>query len=106
MLDIPIGAVNDLSILQVVEAFDDANRSPATAGAGDFLLAEYRWLKVTQIAKLFALNAGQVSKLCEAGTFATNGKTGHDRRVDVLSVVRWVLDRLNRQEGADDKTTP
>jgi hypothetical protein len=99
VLDVPIGAVNDLSILQVVEALDEVNRTPA-AGAGDFLLAEYRWLKVTQVAKLFALNAGQVSKLCDAGTLATNGKTGHDRRVDVLSAVRRELDRINAEDGA------
>ena len=100
VLDTPISAVNEHSILQVVEAIDDALRPPAAADApGDFLLAEYRWLKVTQIAKLFALHAGQVSKLCDAGTIATNGKTGYDRRVDVLSVVRRELDRINAEEG-------
>lgn len=86
--------------MEVVAALEEANRTPTTGN--DFYLDNYRWLKVTEIAKLLALNPGQVSKYGEAGTFVTNGKTGHDRRIDVLSAVRWELDRLARQDNAPD----
>ena len=70
VLDVPIGAVNYLTILQVVAALDEANRGPTTtAEASDFLLAEYRWLKVTQIARVFAMNAGRV-KVTHTNPFA------------------------------------
>jgi hypothetical protein len=99
VLDIPIGAVNDLTILQVVEALDEANRAPtAITATTDSLLDEYRWLKVTQIARLFALNAGQVSKLADSGTIASNGKSGNERRIDVLSVIKRELGRLDRDD--------
>jgi hypothetical protein len=100
VLDSPIAAVNELTIAQVVEALD-ADRKRPEIGT-DFLLDNYRWLKVTEVAKLLAMNAGQVSKNADAGTFATNGKSGHDRRIDVLSAVRWVLDRLARQNSTGD----
>lgn len=99
VLDIPRNAVNDLTILQVVEALDEADRAPLDTGlTNDILLDEYRWLKVTQIAKLFALSAGRVSKLAGNETFVSNGKTGNDRRIDVLSVIKEVLARLDRGE--------
>ncbi len=102
-LDVPIATVNEMTILAVVQALTEANRRPANADAGtDHLLADFRWLKVTQIARLFDLNPGQVTKLANAGTFATNGKTDHERRIDVLSVAKWELDRLARQDNVPD----
>lgn len=96
--DISLTAVNELSVVEVAEIFDAARREPAPqAGTPDQLLAEFRWLKVTEIAGLFALTRSNVSKLATDGTFVTNGKVGNDRRIDVLSVVRWTLDRLKRE---------
>ena len=86
-LDAPIATVNEMSIAAVVKTLDEASRRPAEED-GDFLLKEYRWLKVGQVAKLLNMNPGQVSKHADADTFVNNGKTGHDRRIDVLSVVR------------------
>jgi hypothetical protein len=104
--DVHISAVNEMTIVEVAEVLDEARRQPATRGSGaDPLLDEYRWLKVKQVARLFALNASQVSKLADAGTFVTNGKTGFDRRIDVLSVTKWVLDRLNREGGGETGTS-
>jgi hypothetical protein len=95
VLDIPISAVNDMPITAVMAALHDAEKAPVTAPSDP--LAELRWLKVTQVANLFALNRGQVSKLADDGTFVTNGNTGHDRRIDVLSVIKRELDRLAHQ---------
>jgi hypothetical protein len=45
--------------------------------------------------------AARLTKLVDAGTFVTNGKVGHDRRIDVLSVIRQVLVRLAREGKSD-----
>ncbi len=99
-LDVGLDAVNAMTIAAVVETLAAADRS-ATAGAGgaDDPFADVRWLKVTQIEALFGVSKGQVSKLGDTGVFVTNGQTGHDRRIDVLSVVRWSLHRLAQQAG-------
>ena len=100
-LDVPIATVNGMTIEAVVKALTEVSQRPAPEEASsDFLLAEYRWLKVKQIAALFALAPSQVTKLANAGTFVTNGKTEHDRRIDVLSVVRYTLDRLNQASAS------
>ena len=101
-LDATIADMNAMTIVAVVEALTDAARRP-TEPDGDFLLAEYRWLKVGQIAKLFDLSPSRVTKLTDAGTFASNGKTGNDRRVDVLAVVRWTLTQLGEPGGASPR---
>jgi hypothetical protein len=100
-LDITSAEVDQLTLEQVADALALAEKELAGGAAAD-PFAEFRWLKVTQVARVFALNPGQVSKLADTGTFATNGKTGHDRRVDALSVVRRELARLDRQGGADE----
>ncbi|MBX9626955.1 MAG: hypothetical protein K2X82_24350 [Gemmataceae bacterium] len=103
-LDVPLAEVDAMSIVAVADALDAADHDPTPAGPGADPLAEYRWLKVTQVARLFATSAGQVSKLCDAGGLVTNGKAGTDRRIDVLSVVKRELDRLARQ--ADPEAAP
>src|SRR5262249_42903370 len=88
-----------LTLEQVADALESSNRDVDSEPTAD-PLDEYRWLRVRQVAKVFALNPGQVSNSADDGTFVTNGKTGYDRRIDVVSVVRWVLERLNRQDTA------
>ena len=56
-------------------------------------------MTVTQIARLFGLEKPRVSRLATDGTFVSNGEARNARRIDVLSVVRWELDRLNRQDA-------
>lgn len=98
ILEVTIAAVNEMSILAVVEA----SRQPSSAeGGADYLLDNYRWLKGKQVAALFALSQSQVSKLANSSAFGTNGKTDHDRRIDILSVVKWNLDRLAQQVEDD-----
>ena len=99
--DVPLAAVNEMTIAEVAEIFDAARPQPPSSSVSpaDPLLNEYRWLKVTQVAKLFALAPGQVSKAADAGTFVSNLKNGHDRRIDVLSVVKRELERLNRGDS-------
>jgi hypothetical protein len=99
---VPLDAVNQMTIPAVVAALAEADRAAETAGADeDDPLAEFRILKVTQVAKLFAINAGVVSKRCDDGTYVTNGLTGHDRRIDVLSVIRQQLEQLAKQASPD-----
>ncbi len=101
MLDIDTGAADALPLSRVAELLR-SGRDAEKTNATDDTMAAYRWLKVTQVAKLFALNPGQVSRNSDAGTFTTNGRTGSERRIDVLSVVKWVLERLDRQSAGDD----
>jgi hypothetical protein len=101
--DVSPAAVNAMTIVRVMDALaerrvEDVQAAEAPADP----LAAFRWLKVTQIARLFALNAGQVSKLGDNGTFITNGKTSYERRIDVLSVVRRELARLERLADTDE----
>lgn len=100
LLDIDTTAADALPLSRVAEVLRSATKPGA--GPADDRLTDFRWLKVTQVASLFAMNPGQVSKLADKGTFVTNGHTGSDRRIDVLSVVRWVLDRLAKQDAVDD----
>lgn len=99
VLDLPSTDVNQLTLEQVADALEASDRDPDSEPAAD-TTDEYRWLRVRQVARVFALNPGQVSNLADDGTFVTNGMTGYDRRIDVVSVVQWVLERLNRQEAA------
>jgi hypothetical protein len=102
-LDIDFTAVNELTLVQVADALDTASREPATqTPASDYLLSEFRWLKVKQIAQVFALTPSQVTKPADAGTFVTNGKSGYDRRIDVLSVIRRELERLKEQASISE----
>jgi len=103
--DMPLAAVNEMTVVEVGQVLDEVRRQPAVReGAADPLLDEYRFLKVKQIAKLFAFSSSEVSKLANAGAFVTNGRTGHDRRIDVLSVVKRELHRLNREDDAGADT--
>lgn len=95
VLDVPLAEVDALSVVAVADALDRADEPAGRAPAAD-PLAEHRWLRVTDAAKLVARGdaarpRGQVSRWCDDGTFVTNGKVGHERRVDALSVVRWLL---------------
>ena len=102
VLDIDTAAADALPLCRVVEVLSTTGEHGGHAG--DDLALRFRWLKVTEIARLFAMNAGQVSKLADAGRFVTNGKTGHDRRIDVLSEIPRELDRLNRDAAADESS--
>jgi hypothetical protein len=103
-LDIEFTAVNELTLVQVADALDVASQEPAAQQpTTDHLHSEFRWLKVKQISQLFALSASQVTKLADAGTFVTNGKSGYDRRIDVLSVIKRELERLNAQNSATEE---
>src|SRR6266511_5353817 len=53
-LDVPIARVNEMSILDVMKALTEVRERPAQEES-DFLLAEYRWLKVKQVVGVFAL---------------------------------------------------
>lgn len=99
LLDIDTTAADALPLSRVAEVLRNGTKPPGPVGDQ---LAELRWLKVTQVASLFAMNAGQVSRHADKGTFVTNGNTGSDRRIDVLSVIRWELDRLAKQDAVDD----
>lgn len=97
-LDIDTVAADALPLSRVAEVLRDAatGRTP-----GEDPMAEFRWLKANQIAMLFGFNRGGVSKYADAGKFVTNGHKGHDRRIDVLSVVRSELARLETQAAVD-----
>ncbi len=99
ILDVSISAVNGMTIVAVLEALVAADRAPVPS---DDPLNEFLWLKVTQVEALFGISRGQVSKLADAVTFVTNGKTGNDRRINVLSVVRWSLNRLATSADTSD----
>lgn len=96
VLDIDTAAADALPLARVVEAL----QAPRAAEADD-LSREFRWLRVRQIARLFDFNAGTVAKMADAGTFVTNGQSGYDRRIDVLSVVRRQLAQLERPEDTE-----
>lgn len=87
-----------LTLEEFAVAFDTANE-PAPP-PNDDELAGYRWLKVRQVAGLFDFQAGTVSKWADNGKFVTNGETGNDRRIDVLSVIRQQLAQLDSQASA------
>ena len=101
VLDVDTAAADALPLSRVAELLRQSGAADDGTAGGDPAAAD-RWLKVAQVAALFALNRGTVSKLADAGTFVTNGRTGHDRRIDVLSVVGWNLGRLARQAAGDD----
>ena len=100
-LDIDTAAADALPLARVLEVFRDL---PADTPAGNDLASQFRWLRVSQVARLFAQNAPQVSRLADAGAYVTNGKRGPERRIDVLSVIRREFERLDREEGASGAT--
>jgi hypothetical protein len=104
VLDIDTATADALPLSRVVEALARADSGADTGPAVPDPMTQFRWLRVRQVASLFALNPGVVARSADAGTFATNGHSGYERRIDVLSVVRWVLERLDRQgpEAAGD----
>jgi hypothetical protein len=57
---------------------------------------------VTDVARIFAISAGHVSRLADDSKFVTNGLSGQERRVDALSVIQWFLTRPERQDGTTD----
>lgn len=99
ILDIDTAAGDALPLSRVVEELSRADH--VTDPAISDPISQFRWLRVRQVASLFDLNPGVVSKNADAGIFVTNGQTGFERRVDVLSVVRWQLERQSRPDDAD-----
>jgi hypothetical protein len=90
-----------LTVEEFAEAFESANEPPATP-PGEDELATLRWLKVRQVAALFDIRPGTISKAASSGKYLTNGKTGNDRRIDVLSVIREQLAQIEAQRGPND----
>ena len=52
-----------------------------------------RWLTVTEAAKISFANKGIISRAADEGYIATNGMRGGARRIDAISLARWVLKR-------------
>ncbi len=98
-LDIDTTAADALPLARVVEVLRRPQEDLADASVDQF-----RWLRVRQIGRLFDLNPGVVTKLADDGIFVTNGQSGYDRCIDVLSVIRRELDRLDRPESANPET--
>jgi len=96
VLDINTDVADALPLSRVVEVLREADKASDSPGTDS--VSQYRWLRVRQVASLFNLNPGVVTKNADAGIFITNGKTGYERRIDILSVVQWELARLNQQD--------
>jgi hypothetical protein len=100
-LEVDTAAADALPLSRVVEVLAESEGQPTTEG-GDTMTA-FRWLRVRQIAGLFGFNPGHVAKTADAGIFVTNGKSGPERRIDVLSVIKKQLAQLN---GTDPDDAP
>ncbi len=101
-LDIDTAAADALPLKRVAEVLAEPRRSDDTSVADT--VSDFRWLKVTQAARVFALTPSRVTKLADQGTFITNGKIGYERRVDALSLIKWVLDRVDRPDDPGDES--
>jgi excisionase family DNA binding protein len=56
------------------------------------------WLTVSEAAFLSAISKGVISRLADAGTLKSNGKTRRDRRIDSADLNRYQLESLNRAD--------
>ena len=50
------------------------------------------WLTVTQAFKATGLPKWKISRLADSQDLKSNGKTGHERRIDPVSLIDHVLD--------------
>jgi len=68
---------------------------------------EDRWMKQVDVARKLNDSSTAISRLVEAGKLKTNGKRGTDKRIDVLSVVKYCDEHgLSYNDGTDDITKP
>lgn len=96
VLDATLAEVDAMTVAAVADALEAGDREPEPPGPAADPFAEFRWIRVTDAAKLvWGKNTGQyrgqVSKMCDDGPFVTNGAIGPERRIDALSVVAWKL---------------
>jgi hypothetical protein len=61
------------------------------------------WLTVTEAAKAADTGTGTVSRAVDDGKLTSNGKKGHQRRIDPASFVRWKLERDQRPESSESE---
>jgi hypothetical protein len=63
------------------------------------------WLTVTQAAKASGARKDEITRAANANEIATNGQTGHKRRIDAASLSKWQLKRVERPERIETDAT-
>ena len=57
------------------------------------------WMRVSDAAKLAAVSPGTISRNADQGKIKDNGKDGHERRVNSLDFLQWMLNRIGQPES-------
>jgi hypothetical protein len=60
-----------------------------------------RWLTVSAAATLTEAHKGEISRAVDGEQLKGNGKTGRDRRIDLVDLTRWKLERSKRPERGE-----
>lgn len=98
-LNISLNEVNEMTIRDVVNVLTKPApepEPPPLVGDGS-LEAEFLMLSGAQVSRAFNIDEGSITRAVKQGKLVTNGKDGHDRRINALSVVRWQLSKSSRK---------
>jgi hypothetical protein len=61
------------------------------------------WLTVTDAATIAGTDRGSISRAVNYARLKSNGKVGHDRRIDAVDLTRWMLERSKRDVPEDEE---
>jgi hypothetical protein len=81
------------------EPSQGGDASPNKTGSTDLgKPGDKLWLKVGEAARVAGTRRGTISRAVNDRRIEGNGKTGRDRRINAISLVRWIEERSNRPE--------
>jgi hypothetical protein len=75
-------------------------RNPHGVDAGN---DEFRWLTTAEAERIFGTNRGMISRAVNKGELKSNGKSGRERRIDTVDLVRWQHERANKPERRESE---
>jgi hypothetical protein len=73
------------------------------AGGGDsgHRSANEKWMRVSEAATATCVSTGKIWRAVNRGELPSNGKDGHERRIEASILMQWALRRNQRPEQAE-----